>query len=222
MKNKFWSSFIGCILVLLGVSRLGDAIGWWTFGFTGWWAFCLIVPSLYWISRRGPNLANVFVLVLGIFFLGEAYDLLGKHVSVWSLMLPLFVILLGLDTLLKSFSRGFKLRRLGADIRDYPIYHVIFTSKKDVNLSPDLQGAELSAWGSKLTLDLREAAVNRDIRIDIDNVCSTVLLYVPKNVTVNVDGDNILGGVTNHSTHIGSHSLSVRCSCILGSIHIFD
>lgn len=120
MKNKFWSSFVGCILILLGVTWLGNVAGWWEFGlFTGWWSFILIVPALYWISQRGPNFGNVFLLMLGVLCLGEAYHLLGKHVTVWSLVLPLFVILLGLDTLVKSFTRGRKLKSLHATNQEY-------------------------------------------------------------------------------------------------------
>lgn len=223
MKNKFWSSFIGCILILLGVTWLGNVSGWWDFGlFTGWWSFILIVPALYWISQRGPNFGNVFLLMLGILCLGESYDLLGQHVSVWSLILPLFVILLGLDTLVKSFTRGRKLKNLHASNQEYPIYHVIFTSKTDVNKTQDLKGAELSALGSKLIVDFREANVTQNIQIQIDNVCSTVLVYVPGNVCVNIDGDNLFGGVTNHSTGTGAYSMSIRCSCVFGSIHIYD
>ncbi len=222
MKHKFWSSFIGCILVLLGVSLLGNACGWWEFGFTGWWAFLLIVPALYWMSRRGPNFGNIFLLLLGVLFLGEAYNLLGRHVTVWALVFPLFVILIGLDTLIKSFTRDRRRQKLHANTQEYPIYHVIFTSKKDVNKTTDLKGAELSAFCSKLIVDLREAKVNQDIQLDIDNVCSVVLVYVPGNVSVNIDGDNLFGGVTNHSTGIGEYSVSIRSSCMFGSIHIYD
>ncbi len=223
MKHKFWSSFIGCILVFIGVSLLGDVLGFWEFGlFAGWWSFLLIVPALYWISQRGPSVGNLFLLILGLLFLANAYRLLGRNVSVWSLALPLLIILIGLDVLIKSFTRSRKMQALHASDQDFPYYHVFFTSKKDVNQTQDLKGAEMSAIGSKLIVDFRGAHVNQDIQMRIDNVCATVLVYVPSNVSVSIDGDNLFGGVTNHTTGNGTHSISIRCSCIFGSIHIYD
>lgn len=99
---------------------------------------------------------------------------------------------------------------------------MIFTSKTDVNKTQDLKGAELTALGSKLIVDFREAQITQNIQIEIDDVCSTVLLYLPSNVSVNIDGDNVFGGVTNHCTSTGAYSVSIRCSCVFGSIHVYN
>ncbi|HZL05887.1 MAG TPA: hypothetical protein VFE45_10810, partial [Coriobacteriia bacterium] len=96
MRSKITATVIGVALIALGVVLSGTSLGWWDADifFDGWWTLFLIVPAVVSIFGNGPNVGNLVLLAVGLALLADAQRLLGS-VSVWSLIGPLVIVVIG-------------------------------------------------------------------------------------------------------------------------------
>lgn len=84
-------------------------------------------------------------------------------------------------------------------------------------------GAEMTSVLGGMDLDLRNAILDGDVRIDVTCVLGGIDLYVPRNVRVVVNCTPILGGVDDHTTApVGDNcpTIFINATCILGGMDI--
>jgi len=98
-----------------------------------------------------------------------------------------------------------------------------------VDLKADGQhvtGASLSATFGGLTLDLRNAIIDRDIKVDLAVCFGGVEIYLPANVNLKLNSVPVLGGVDNKfrpSINIDENTPTVyiNATCIFGGLDIY-
>lgn len=77
-KHRISRIVTGLLFLAIGIGYLGTQLDWWDFTifFPGWWSLFLILPAAYSIFTCGMHFGNLFIAIMGIYFLVEAnYEL---------------------------------------------------------------------------------------------------------------------------------------------------
>ena len=196
MRSKFTAVVFGIALVALGVVLSGNTLGWWSADlfFEGWWTLFLIVPALVSIVDQGPNVGNLVLLGIGVLLLADAQRLLGTT-SVWSLLLPVVIIIVGATLLWKAFVGP----RLPTDAEGRAIHpgnrlSAIFTGSTAVYTGLPFSGAVTLAMFGGLDVDLRGAVIAEDVLIDATTLFGGTDIIVSPGTKVQLTSTNIFGG----------------------------
>lgn len=78
----------GLLLITIGLAYLGAQIGYWNFTlfFPGWWTMFLIIPAIYSMLEYGIYFSNVWMVLIGGYFLASA-----NHWIDSSMTFPIFM-----------------------------------------------------------------------------------------------------------------------------------
>lgn len=97
-------------------------------------------------------------------------------------------------------------------------------SGKDVRIVNEIfEGANVTAILGGIELDLKNAIIEKDVRIEVSTILGGIDIYVPQNVKVVVDCNSILAGVDNCVLSPVQENLAtiyIYGTCILGGIDI--
>ncbi|MBN2846985.1 MAG: hypothetical protein JXP72_00845 [Coriobacteriia bacterium] len=196
MRSKLTAVVFGIALVALGVVLTGNTLGWWGADvfFEGWWTLFLIVPALVSIIDQGPNVGNLILLGIGGLLLADAQRLLGD-ISVWSLFLPLVIVILGVTLLWKAVAGP----RLPVDAEGRPVHpgnrlSAIFTGTTAVYAGLPFNGAVTLAMFGGVDLDLRGALITEDVLIDATTLFGGTDIIVSPGTKVMLSSTGIFGG----------------------------
>ena len=109
-RQKAKKLIIGIVLLVLGVAWLGDALNFWNFDlfFPGWWAALLMLCFFVSVVSDGPNVGNVFfMLIFGAIVLKEN-GIIPDFVNIWLVAFALAVIIFGGKIIVDAFRGGKK------------------------------------------------------------------------------------------------------------------
>ncbi len=199
MRNRISSILWGIFWLLLGVLIVGKVFDLWEFKlfFEGWWTLILIIPCGIGMIKYGFGVGSTIGFVLGVLLLMtyQVPDIITTSM-VWQLVLPILLIVIGLNVILKSLF-GVK-RDLLKRIRQYERreYAAVFASQRITPEGP-FYGCETNAVFGSSIIDLRGSEINEDILISTTSVFGGVDLYVPSNVNVKASSTSIFGGTEN-------------------------
>lgn len=222
--------FIGLLVVAIGVGYLGNALWNWNFElfFDGWWTLFLIVPAVYGFIKWEFNLFNIILFLTGIALLLNAQGLL--EAGFWAVFIPALVIVFGLYLIFgkffkrkpQSFDNIVRNRQLGGDVSSCPEYTAIFAESNVKNVSDDLLGGEATAVFGAVTIDLRDAKVNRNININANAIFGGIDIFVPEDVRVELTGFPIFGGFSDKrlSRNVNGNVIKINCFAAFGGITI--
>lgn len=201
MRSKITAIIIGVVLIALGVLLTGTSLGWWDADifFEGWWTLFLIVPAVVSIFGNGANAGNLVLLAVGLALLADAQKLLGS-VSVWSLVGPLVIVVIGGSLLWKGIA-GPKLPRNSEGKTIQPSNHMsaIFSGSKAVFNGLPFTGAVTLALFGGIDIDLRGALITDDVLIDSTTIFGGTDIVVSPGMKVQLNSTGIFGGADNHA-----------------------
>lgn len=189
--------------------------------FDGWWTLFLIIPCAVGLFTERKKSGNLFGLVLGVFLLLCAQDILGFSL-LWKLFLPAVVVIAGLKLI---FSGLFGKRRKPAveiEIHVGDGNTAIFGGRDIRYAGEKFTGTKLTCIFGGIDCDLTHAVIEQDCAIDVACIFGGVDLRVPPNVNVQTDIAGIFGGADNQTVpHPGAPTLYIRGACIFGGMDIF-
>lgn len=201
---------VGLLLNAFNVGGLEDVL-------TTWWPLFIILAGIgMLLSNIRQYLVPMFVILIGIIVQLNQLDVI--KVNIFELLLPLVIIAIGLSFLLRQESKNpEETRDTTNDI--FAILGGIDTK----NHSSDYQGGKATAVMGGVSLDLREAKIQKEARLDVITFMGGIDLKVPKEWEVHVSGQPILGGWDNKSAKPSSKNppiLHVNAMCIMGGVNI--
>ncbi len=160
--------------------------------FENWWALFIIIPSFASAIAGDFRVGKLFPIIIGILFLvGPNLD-----IDYWYLIVAFVLFSIGLSLLASN-------RKNKSNAQ--------FTSETE-NFSVFLSGTEV---------DLSNQVFTSDKTIQCDVILGGVEISVPSNVSVELIGNCILGGVENNHHEIDSnYKLTIMYKCILGGIEV--
>ncbi len=199
MRNRLSSILWGIFWLLLGVLIVGKVFDLWEFTlfFPGWWTLILIIPCGIGMIRYSFGVGSTIGFVIGILLLMtyQVPDLITTSM-VWQLILPILLIVIGLNVILKSLF-GVK-RDLLKRARQYERreYAAVFSAQKIAPAGPFF-GCETNAVFGSSVIDLRDAQITEDILISTTSVFGGVDVIVPSYANVKSSSTSIFGGTEN-------------------------
>lgn len=199
VSRWLWGLVLVALGVILGVNALGIAEI--NIFFPGWWTLFIIVPcTISLFGNDNDKWADVVGIIIGVALLLGCQGWLSFK-TVWSLIVPVILIVIGLSLLLKDVLRGKvtkeikKLHKAGSGKGKE--YWATFSGQNLNFANQVFEGCRLEAIFGGVKCDLREAEIKEDVLIRASAVFGGVTILVPKDVNVQVISSAMFGGTTN-------------------------
>lgn len=210
MKKNY---ILGLLIILVGVIFLGDNLEIWNIDifFKGWWTLFIIVPSIKGLLKR-EYISSLLGISIGILLLLASNDIINWHM-IGKIFIPVVIILIGLSLILKS-------KPVISD-NEKDTYFGIFsgTEEKITKLNKNLTC--ISIFGG-IDLDMRNAKIENDIKIECISIFGGVDLKLPDNVDVKSSGVPIFGGFENKKLidKTIKTTINIDYVCIFGGVDV--
>lgn len=222
-SNFFPRLMIGLFLVLLGLGFFFDQLGLNVFGFNlfNLWPIVFIIWGLWCLATRKFT-AAMFLFLIGFAFLISNFF----NFSVWSVIWPLFIVILGVSILFKpSRHWGGNWAEQGSEAKKDTLNEsVVFGSYNEVIKSDNFKGGKLDSVFGGFKLDLSNVKIAKEgANLEVNSVFGGGEVIVSKDVRVDVENSSVMGGVTNRattSTKVSSSLLRIKASAVFGGVDI--
>lgn len=227
MKKNYSNVFWGIALILVGIGYGGQTLNLWNFNifFPGWWTLFIILPSLFSMFEQRLNIFNTFGLILGILLLLDSIDIIN-NVSIYKLVFPLIIILIGFS-LLFSKKNNFNKKKMnkntingnGKIVKAYGI----LSGQTIKPLNQEFSGANTVSILGGVDIDLRMAIIKEDILITAVVILGGTDIFLPPNVNVVVSGIPVLGDIENRANLCpieNAPTVYIDAVCFLGGLDI--
>lgn len=223
---KYYLKYIlGFVLIFIGIVLSLNAFGLTDVNifFKGWWTLFIIIPSLIGISENKDKTTSVIFLVIGIWLFLAERDLIEFGLLL-KLLLPIILITIGLLLVFKDVldinSKDIdKLKKDGNSNKQFA-----FFGSQDLKFKKEkVKNMNLNSIFGAITLDLRDAIIEKDIVIDSLSIFGGIDIYVPKNCKVKVKSTPIFGGVDIKNKELsddGDITIYLNSICIFGGVDI--
>lgn len=222
MKKKYSDVIWGICLTVLGVILLGNFSNIWSIDvfFEGWWTLFIIVPSIVGIFTRGDRLSSIIFLIIGVTLLLWSRGLIESY-NIFKFLFAAIIIIIGINLILSTVIKK-KEPKIKINKEGFASYSGIFGGHDEKYKGESFEGANMTAVFGGVGLDLREAKIKKDTKINAVCVFGGIDIKVPSNINVKVNGLNIFGGVDNNADMKDEKAptIYIDSTCIFGGIDI--
>ena len=223
MRNVLWGVVLISIGIILGLNAL-DITSINIF-FNGWWTLFIIVPCFIDLFKDEDKTGNIIGIIIGCFLLLACQGIVDFS-SLWKLLMPVILIIIGLSCIFKnmiSSSYTKKIKKINSkNCKNNKELLAVFSSQK-VNIgNEEFTGSEISAVFGGANIDLSEAKIKDDIVITTSAIFGGIDIYVPKDVNVKVSSTSIFGGVENKIKNNSDNkkTIYINATCLFGGVGI--
>lgn len=198
-SRYLWGLVLIALGVILGINALG--IVQINIFFPGWWTLFIIVPCVIGLlGNDSDKWADLTGIIVGVALLLACQGWLSFKM-VWSLIVPVILIVVGLSMLMKDVLRGKvtkEIKKLHKEGSGKGKEYWATFSGQNVNFAGQVfEGCRLEAVFGGVKCDLREAKIKEDVLIRASAVFGGVTILMPEDVNVQVVSSAMFGGVTN-------------------------
>lgn len=231
--NNLSSKLVGLILIVIGIGYLGDQLDVWTFSifFRGWWALLLALWGVFLMIENRPNIFNVIITVLGIYWFMSANHLI-HFVLTYKVIFAGLLIYIGCKVLFSNMfsskTNHDKQREGDNEQRDknkttmnddtHLVINSSFSTRRYVSDSKIYSCRLNNSFGS-LFVDLSSADLSEIYEIRIENVLGSLELLLPSDVKIISKEDNVLSSCYVDQS-AGQKEVYIKENCVLGSMKI--
>jgi predicted membrane protein len=218
--------------------------------FDGWWTLFIIIPCLISMIQNGFNAGNIIGLCIGLFFLLQQQNFFWFH-EYRKLIFPIIIVLLGLLIIFKHNDNNLvhhhqtaydeqtykKAEKTEAENKDTdeqrqqgPMFSdpssivrmtALFSGQDYESNHQPFHGADVKAFFGGVDMDIRNAIIDKDVRVDALCMFGGIDIFVPENIPVKVQSTAIFGGVDNMAKYnAGSPCIYIYATCVFGGIDI--
>lgn len=215
---------IGIILIGFGVIYALTALGIADIKFSldGWWTLFIILPCLNGLFTDKNKTGSLIGITIGVLLLLAARDVF-EYNMVWKLGIPIIVVIIGINIIVKAVSAP---NGNGRETSDGASKNVtaVFTDQKVDYSNEELTTAKISAVFGGATCNLTNANIVDGSHIDVVCVFGGADIIVPENVTIKNNMFCLFGGVDDKKTarneNTDNITLNINGFCIFGGIDI--
>ncbi len=218
-----WRTFVGALLILVGVGFVLDQVGLVDFGavLSVWWPLILVaIGVLQLLTQSVPLPVGVAVTLVGGALLIDRLGLLP--VNVWSLFWPLLILLAGVYLLLTRGGRGPAVS--GADRLN--LLALFGGSNHRIEAETFRGGSAVALFGG-IDVDLTAARLDPEgAMLDLTAAFGGIEVVVPTQWRVKMSGLPLFGGWDNKTRTDDASGqapvLTVRCLAAFGGIEVHN
>ncbi|MDF2821998.1 MAG: hypothetical protein K0R15_2446 [Clostridiales bacterium] len=240
MRARISKMVVGIMIIGLGALLLAENYGYienlklerW------WWTAFIIIPCFTSIIKYGVKVHNTVGLLIGLWLLIERIDLLPNDfadLAFWPMVLiviGIIVIFGGFGTNTYHYEKTINIDRDnvtmnapkgGVDINDRINYVAVFSSYAAKNSSQSLYGGEITAVFGGIEVDLSDANITRDIKIEVTGVFGNAIVKMPTNANIVVKRTAVLGKCSSNYSNSGPvnvPTIYVEATGVFGGVEI--
>lgn len=225
-KNFLIRAFLGVTIVSLGGILLLRNLGvisfdnWPLFWGTFWAGIFLIAGLSVLVSSRRPTgwVWGLLLVAVAVAIGLNAYNII--NISVWKLLWPVILILVGLAVVLGIGSGRRQSKKRTADSGDSEKVAIFYGEESRVK--GNYTGGSLTAIFGSVELDLRQAKIKDGAVIDVFALCGGISVSLPDDVIIQNEVRGILGGSEDKTAPKSSakKTIYLKGECILGGLEI--
>ena len=207
---------IGFILLFIGAFWIISSISTFAFRllFRGWWTLLIIIPSIWAIVSKTNRQAGFIGLGIGlILFILAQFGLSWGDLFRFSLAI---LMILGGASILLSHSQKLHIPNRAEAANGRRQIDISLSRRYYHFNSEIIDDIKCRVVFGILTLDLRNAHIDKDINIDCDCTLGSIEILLPSQVIVNQKAHLVLASTKNE--HINLSSLNRPQVTISGSI----
>ncbi len=223
--KKYTNIIWGIIFIVIGTIILGNVLGLTNIDifFDGWWSLIIIIPCFINLFKDNNKMGSIVGILIGVALLLCCQGLLDFQ-TIWKLILPVALILIGLSFIFKDlFNKKFNEEIKKINRTKDGGYCSTFSSQTLKFDNEEFKGTELNVIFGSITLDLRNSKINEDIVIDATCIFGGIDIFVPDNVKIKIKSSSIFGGIDEKRKNNSlekEFTIYVNGSCIFGGIDI--
>lgn len=227
-RKKAKKLIIGIVLLVLGVAWFGDAVNFWNFDlfFPGWWAALLMFCFFVSVVSDGPNVGNVFfMLIFGAIVL-KKNNIIPDFVNIWLVAFALAVIIFGGKIIVDVFRGGKKTEhpQSGGDDGFGETQstgdHVSYTFAGEILrfAGQTVHHCSYSVSFGSLTLDFSDAVFSEDAYLSVSANFGEVKILLPAGIKADPQNSAAFASIKNQSQ--GNAVVKCRLDCAFGCISV--
>lgn len=227
MNNVMSRILIGVGIIGFGILMLFDNLGYLEFWhvFKLYWPAILIVIGFSYLFRK-LWLSAFFFAVIGGLLIALNLDIIDGNL--WTYIIPLGVIFIGLGLLLPATARRSRMNNENyyQDQRDVMNQAAILGGSMKKVTTQNFVGGDILAVLGGATLDLRTADLaKKEAHLEITAVMGGVDILIPEDWQVDVRVTSIFGGIgdrrpTLDKDRINEKTLIIHGMCFFGGLDI--
>lgn len=219
MKKSFGEVIIGLIIIFIGTGFLLDALNIADFSsmLANWWPMFVVLVGLVSLMSN-PRVFVWPVLIIAVGILLQLRELGVLNFNFWGLFWPVAIIIFGLTVLFKAQKT--KPEELNDALPDI---FAGFSGHNTRLTSSDFKGAKLTAIFGGIELDLTEAALKKEAKIEAFAAFGGIDLRVPEGWNVQVNGLPLFGGwedKTRTPKEKDAPTLYIKGTCLFGGVSV--
>ena len=222
----------GIAIIVLGILFICKAVGWFDFDifFKGWWTLFIIIPATVSIFTEREKLASVGFLSTGILLLLAAQEVI-TYETAWKIILPVFLVLIGLGIVLKTIFHNDNDKEVEQKVKDLSddktmdSQMAIFSGSERTYKDETFTGSSLVAVFGGVDIDLRNAKFTKDTVIRAFALFGGIDIKVPEDVNVMTRSGFLFGGISDDRKSDGTkgkHTIYIDAAGGFGGISISD
>ncbi len=216
-----WGIVLIVVGLILGLNALG--ITQINIFFKGWWTLFIIIPCFIGLFRQTGKLGSFIGLLVGIFLLLGAQDLISFDL-ILKLMVPAVLVAIGTAIIFNGIITESMNKKIKAvDKNGLETYAATFAEQKVDKTNEEFKGANLDAVFGSVRLDLQKAIITEDRVINASSIFGGITILAPNQANIKVKSTPIFGGVTNRAQKNQAENtptIYVSAFCLFGGVEI--
>ncbi len=227
MKN-FRNIIYGIILIGLGIIFGLNALGYTQIDifFDGWWTLFIIIPCFIELIKGNNIGGNIGGVGIGVLLLLICQDVI-EAATVWKLIIPIVLVLLGIRLIFKDAFGGKtaqRIKELNYDDQPRENCYASFSSQKINFNNKPFTGADLTSAFGSIACDLTFAQITDDCVINASVTFGTIDVLLPQSgINLVVKSTSIFGGVSQKRGFAQNPSFPtvyVNATCLFGGVDL--
>ena len=224
--NNFSKILWGIVLIALGIVIGLNALNITSINllFKGWWTLIIIIPCLINLfnTKESGKTGDLIGVVVGVALLLAVRDIISFSL-IWKLLIPIILVAIGLSMIFNETIKAKVTNKVKEASKDgLESITATFASQKVNKDGENFKGANLDSVFGGVTLDLRQANIEKEAVIKASAIFGGVEIFVPSNINLKVKGTPIFGGVSNKviNKKENEKTIYIDAFCMFGGVDI--
>ena len=216
LNQAIWANYFAVLLIFLGAGFLLQTLGYFDFGWilSQWWPLLIIIFGIIEFSKPSQRkIGPALVILFGTILLFSRFN--AVDVNFWAIFWPLALIFIGGSILF---------RRAGDKVvsdKSVDTFVLMSGTEKRLNSEDFIGGSSVTLFGGTV-IDLRQATLTKDAKLDLLTFAGGVEIFVPENCRVNNQLLVLMGGVEDKTQDIKNptQTLTLTGTVLMGGVDI--
>ena len=209
-------NYFALLLIFLGAGFLLQTLGYFDFGWilSQWWPLLIIIFGIIEFSKPSQRkIGPALVILFGTILLFSRFN--AVDVNFWAIFWPLVLIFVGGSILFRQAGD-----KVVSD-KSVDTFVLMSGTEKRLNSEDFVGGSSVTLFGGTV-IDLRQATLAKDAKLDLLTFAGGVEIFVPENCRVNNQLLVLMGGVEDKTQDVTNptQTLTLTGTVLMGGVDI--